>query len=259
MDKKSVFVVADSKEFINEAVRAIAKEENLYVLGSAENGKEGLDRIKKYTHIDVLILDLVLPVFDGLQVLKELKDHGQWYPHIGVIICQSGLVNDNILALIKSYGADQFLLKPYEMSTLINQINLNTEICDYQKVNQEQKLEENITRILHDVGIPAHIKGYNYLRSAISSSYYHNEYIGQITKILYPEIARKYNTTGSRVERAIRHAIEVAWSRGNIDTIDEIFGYTISASKAKPTNSEFIAMISDYLSLKDKKISSKVF
>ena len=105
---------------------------------------------------------------------------------------------------------------------------------------------------MHEVGIPAHIKGYGYLRTAITYSYENSDYIGQVTKTLYPEIARKYKTTGSRVERAIRHAIEVAWNRGNIDTIDEIFGYTISSAKAKPTNSEFIAMISDYLNVENK-------
>ena len=130
------------------------------------------------------------------------------------------------------------------------------ELEKYQKV----KLENEITEILHEVGIPAHIKGYTYLRSSIMETYYNPDILGQVTKILYPDIARMYNTTSSRVERAIRHAIEVAWNRGNTDAIDDIFGYTVSASKSKPTNSEFIAMISDKLRLahKTKTTSLKV-
>src|SRR5699024_2819766 len=118
----------------------------------------------------------------------------------------------------------------------------------YKKV----KIENEITEILHEVGIPAHIKGYMYLRTAILTTYYNIEILGQVTKVLYPDIARMYNTTSSRVERAIRHAIEVAWNRGNTDAIDDIFGYTVSAVKAKPTNSEFIAMIADKLRLAHK-------
>ena len=124
---------------------------------------------------------------------------------------------------------------------------------------QKLELESEITSLLHEVGIPAHIKGYMYLRTAILETYLNVDFLGQITKVLYPEIARKYETTASRVERAIRHAIEVAWNRGNIDAIDEIFGYTISASKAKPTNSEFIAMIADKLRLEHRLKNKKVF
>lgn len=257
MEKKTVFIVDDSNELTTEVIRKISMTDNLVLSGSSNNGKDALEALSRLTQLDVLVLDLILPQVDGFQVLKEITDNPNNYPHIKHIICQSGLVNDNILDQLKLYDITQFMLKPYNIESLINQINH----CVSYKVNndsKEQKLEENITKILHDVGIPAHIKGYKYLRSAISSSYYHSEYIGQVTKLLYPEIAKMYQTTGSRVERAIRHAIEVAWNRGNVDVIDEIFGYTISATKAKPTNSEFIAMISDYLSLKDKKICSKI-
>ena len=130
-----------------------------------------------------------------------------------------------------------------------NVISLN--VSERDKILQLE-LEKNITDLLHEIGIPAHIKGYMYLRTAILETYENIDFLGQITKVLYPEIARTYSTTSSRVERAIRHAIEVAWNRGNVDAIDEIFGYTVSASKAKPTNSEFIAMISDKLRLDHK-------
>ena len=136
------------------------------------------------------------------------------------------------------------------------QVNLD---ADEQQRMQKLELESKITSLLHEIGIPAHIKGYMYLRTAILETYLNVDFLGQITKVLYPEIARKYETTASRVERAIRHAIEVAWNRGNIDAIDDIFGYTISASKAKPTNSEFIAMISDKLRLEHRLKSRKAF
>ncbi len=257
MEKKKVFIVEDSNELTNDVIKSISMCDNLSIAGSAKNGKEALEKIKKLNHLDVLLIDLILPVMDGFQVLKELQDHKESYPKIKNIICQSGLVNDNVLGLLKLYDITSFIQKPYEMNSLIDQIQYCLSI-DKSNTNQDQTLEENITKILHEVGIPAHIKGYKYLRCAISSAYYHSEYIGQVTKSLYPEIARMYNTTGSRVERAIRHAIEVAWGRGNVDVIDDIFGYTISATKAKPTNSEFIAMISDHLSLKNRKISSKI-
>ena len=159
-------------------------------------------------------------------------------------------------------------MKPFEISQLADRLSMITGMTmkktiegNVMKINldehekervQKLELEQDITDILHEIGIPAHIKGYMYLRTAILETFMNTDYLGQITKVLYPEIARRYMTTSSRVERAIRHAIEVAWTRGNIDAIDDIFGYTISASKAKPTNSEFIAMISDKLRLEHR-------
>ncbi len=250
MKKKTVFVVDDNEEFLSQAVKGISMREDMYVINTASNGQEALQRLRGYHEIDVLVLDLVMPILDGLEVLRELNDHRTLYPKIGMIICQSGLVNQQIFDMMSSYGVHHFLLKPYELDALIARISsLNVVTTS----DHEFDLERCITSLLHEVGIPAHIKGYSYLRTAIAYSYNSQEYIGQVTKVLYPEIARRYKTTGSRVERAIRHAIEVAWSRGNIDTIDEIFGYTISATKAKPTNSEFIAMIADHLQVQYKK------
>lgn len=158
-------------------------------------------------------------------------------------------------------------MKPFEMEELVDKLNFIVGFTSKQKkgnglrvnLDEDEKkrlakleLESEITELLHEIGIPAHIKGYMYLRTAILETYLNVDFLGQITKVLYPEIARKYATTASRVERAIRHAIEVAWNRGNIDAIDDIFGYTISASKAKPTNSEFIAMIADKLRLEHR-------
>lgn len=256
MEKKKVFIIDDSMEYINEVSRSISSLEDVFVCDFALNGKEGLEKLRKYKDIDILILDLVTPIYDGYKVLKEIKENKLLYPSINFIICQSGLISDNSLSLIKSYGCDLFLLKPYSIDVLIDHINVN--LNERFRINKEQTVEKKITKVLHEVGIPAHIKGYEYLRTAINSSYENPEYFSQITKILYPEIAKKYKTTGSRVERAIRHAIEVAWNRGNIDAIDEIFGYTISANKAKPTNSEFIAMISDYIKMHNNMIDAKI-
>ena len=163
---------------------------------------------------------------------------------------------------LQKYSIAYLLMKPFEVKQIINKmiaisgvetngnvISLN--VSERDKILQLE-LEKNITDILHEIGIPAHIKGYMYLRTAILQTYENIDFLGQITKVLYPEIAKTYSTTSSRVERAIRHAIEVAWNRGNVDAIDEIFGYTISANKAKPTNSEFIAMIADKLRLDNK-------
>lgn len=252
MKKKTVFVVDDNEEFLSQAVKGISMREDMYVINTASNGQEALQRLRGYHEIDVLVLDLVMPILDGIEVLREINDHRSLYPKIGMIICQSGLVNQQIFDMMSSFGVHHFLLKPYEIDALIARIG-TLNVAPNQSSSNEFDLERCITNLLHEVGIPAHIKGYSYLRTAIEYSYNSHEYIGQVTKVLYPEIARRYKTTGSRVERAIRHAIEIAWSRGNVDTIDEIFGYTISATKAKPTNSEFIAMIADYLSVQHKK------
>ena len=190
--------------------------------------------------------------------------------HIQVdhIICTTPFVNDLIVAGVQNYRIDYILMKPFEIEQLCDKLNfivgytrkehissnvVKVNLDDDEKERlQKLELESEITELLHEIGIPAHIKGYMYLRTAILETYLNVDFLGQITKVLYPEIAKKYATTASRVERAIRHAIEVAWNRGNIDAIDDIFGYTISASKAKPTNSEFIAMISDKLRLEHR-------
>lgn len=241
------------------------------VIGSAVNGEQCLHELHGH-EIDVLILDLIMPNVDGMEVLSALKKHSIKVRHI---LCTTPILNDFIITQIQQYNVDYILMKPFELQSLdqrlrvicgfaskavakdaMIQVNLDEE---EQKRLQKLELESEITSLLHEVGIPAHIKGYMYLRTAILETYLNVDFLGQITKVLYPEIAKKYETTASRVERAIRHAIEVAWNRGNIDAIDDIFGYTISASKAKPTNSEFIAMIADKLRLEHRLKNKKVF
>ena len=272
MEKKlQVYLVDDSQEMIQKMKNGLKNSRLFEVIGSAVNGEQCLHELHGH-EIDVLILDLIMPNVDGMEVLSALKKHSIKVRHI---LCTTPILNDFIITQIQQYNVDYILIKPFELQSLdqrlrvicgfaskavakdaMIQVNLDEE---EQKRLQKLELESEITSLLHEVGIPAHIKGYMYLRTAILETYLNVDFLGQITKVLYPEIAKKYETTASRVERAIRHAIEVAWNRGNIDAIDDIFGYTISASKAKPTNSEFIAMIADKLRLEHRLKNKKVF
>lgn len=272
MEKKlQVYLVNDSQEMIQKMKNGLKNSRLFEVIGSAVNGEQCLHELHGH-EIDVLILDLIMPNVDGMEVLSALKKHSIKVRHI---LCTTPILNDFIITQIQQYNVDYILMKPFELQSLdqrlrvicgfaskavakdaMIQVNLDEE---EQKRLQKLELESEITSLLHEVGIPAHIKGYMYLRTAILETYLNVDFLGQITKVLYPEIAKKYETTASRVERAIRHAIEVAWNRGNIDAIDDIFGYTISASKAKPTNSEFIAMIADKLRLEHRLKNKKVF
>lgn len=269
-NKISVYLVDDSLEMIHSMKEVFVKNDTYQVVGSATDGERCLKELNS-KHIDVLILDLIMPKKDGIAVLQDLKKHNINVRHI---ICTTPFVNDLIVSQVQNFQIDYILMKPFEITELIDKLNLIVGFSSKQKnpntlsvnLNEEEKermikleLESEITELLHEIGIPAHIKGYMYLRTAILETYLNVDFLGQITKVLYPEIAKKYATTASRVERAIRHAIEVAWNRGNIDAIDDIFGYTISASKAKPTNSEFIAMISDKLRLEHRLKNKTVF
>ena len=259
-----VYIVDDSIEMIQKMKNEIRKSSMFTIMGNAANGEQCLLELRS-KHIDILVLDLIMPKKDGIAVLKEMKVNNIHADHI---ICTTPFINDLIVSQIQNYQVDYLLMKPFDLTQLIDKLHTiagmnvtETREGNVLKINlddQEKErilkldLESEITSLLHEIGIPAHIKGYMYLRTAILETYLNVDFLGQITKVLYPEIARKYGTTASRVERAIRHAIEVAWNRGNIDAIDDIFGYTISASKAKPTNSEFIAMISDKLRLEHR-------
>ena len=259
-----IYLVDDSSDMIHSMKDEFLKNSMFQVVGSATNGEQCLIELHG-KHVDVLVLDLIMPKKDGIQVLQELRSN---QIHVDHIICTTPFINELIVSELDNYHVDYLLMKPFEISQLTDRLAMITgmslkktiegnmmkiNLDDHEKERvQKLELEQDITDILHEIGIPAHIKGYMYLRTAILETFMNTDYLGQITKVLYPEIARRYMTTSSRVERAIRHAIEVAWTRGNIDAIDDIFGYTISASKAKPTNSEFIAMISDKLRLEHR-------
>lgn len=257
MEKLRIFVADDNKEYIDYICSIISKQNNMHIVDVAYNGEEVLSKLRQIGAIDILITDMVMPLMDGYNLLRRIKE-GREDVSIKHIICMSALVNEKVLSMVSNFGGDMFIIKPFKASVLLDSIQTVLENDGDFGINESNgnsiSIEKRVSDLLHEMGIPAHIKGYNYLRTGILLTFQNQgEYIGQITKVLYPEIAKKYKTTSSRVERAIRHAIEVAWIRGNVDTVDDIFGYSINANKAKPTNSEFIAMIADYLAVQKKK------
>lgn len=259
MEKISVCLVDDNRELIQLMKDYFDEQEDIEVVGIANNGRECLTMLED-VEPDVLVLDIIMPHIDGLAVLNTLrKTKRDSIPHV---IMLTAFGQEEVMKKAVDLGASYFILKPFDLDNLADQIRqlqgnsmITTPDVNKSSKNKERKkqdLEANITNIIHEIGVPAHIKGYMYLREAITMVYHDIELLGSITKVLYPDIAKKFNTTASRVERAIRHAIEVAWSRGNIDSISALFGYTVSISKAKPTNSEFIAMVADHLRLEHK-------
>ena len=270
--KISVLIADDNKEFCNILNDYLLSQRDIVVTGIAKDGLEALKLIEE-KQPDLVVLDIIMPHLDGLGVLERINSLGlEKTPRVIVL---SAVGQDKITQRAITLGADYYVVKPFDMDVFTERIRqmFNSTISEEptnskptisvvegsksedssSDDNKEpMDLEVEITSIIHEIGVPAHIKGYMYLRTAIMKTYDNIDILGQVTKVLYPEIARNYNTTSSRVERAIRHAIEVAWNRGNTEAIDDIFGYTVSASKSKPTNSEFIAMIADKLRLAHK-------
>ena len=261
MAKITVAIVDDNVKMIDNICDILKEDEDIEIVAKAQNGEEGYEEIKAKSP-DVVLLDLIMPKMDGLSMMDKINKDSTIIK-MPFFIVTSAISNEAVIQDSFQYGAGYYMLKPFEMNMIVDRIHSAKEgtkkrVADYKKVvaafeDMEQYMERNIesdvTAIIHDVGVPAHIKGYQYLREAIILSIRDNEMLNSITKILYPTIAKKFQTTPSRVERAIRHAIEVAWNRGKMDTIDELFGYTIDIEKGKPTNSEFIALISDKIRL----------
>ncbi|MZQ84297.1 sporulation transcription factor Spo0A [Paenibacillus sp. 5J-6] len=265
MQKIQVLLADDNREFTHLLSEFIGEQEDMEIVGVAYNGNEVLRFLEQQRELpDVLILDIIMPHLDGLGVLEKMREMN--LPAQPKIIMLTAFGQENITQKAVQLGASYYILKPFDMETLTNRIrqlvgnnqsNATTSSSSSPRANvvhmpKGKNLDANITSIIHEIGVPAHIKGYQYLREAITMVYNNIEILGAITKTLYPAIAEKYKTTPSRVERAIRHAIEVAWTRGNIDSISFIFGYTINISKSKPTNSEFIAMVADKLRIEHK-------
>lgn len=259
MKKIKVCIIDDNRELVGLLEEYIDAQEDMEVIGVAHNGQECLELIEQLEP-DVMVLDIIMPHLDGLAVLERMRQMNKKVPNV---IMLTAFGQEDVTKKAVELGASYFILKPFDMEYLaghIRQVSGKTtsfvrKSSTSFKTHQEPKtknLDASITSIIHEIGVPAHIKGYLYLREAISMVYNDIELLGSITKVLYPDIAKKFNTTASRVERAIRHAIEVAWSRGNIDSISSLFGYTVSMSKAKPTNSEFIAIVADKLRLEHK-------
>jgi len=254
-------VSIDDNQEIREGFKEYFKDTTgIELVGDAENGESGYELIKSKKP-DVVILDIVMPKLDGLGLLEKLASEGiaGVTPHI---IMYSAIGNDTVIQKAFSLGAEYYIMKPGDIQDITTRIR---EACatvsapssvisaHSQNTINENNLESVITDIIHDIGVPAHIKGYSYLREAIGLCIKDDEFINSITKLLYPTVAKNFSTTSSRVERAIRHAIEVAWNRGREEILTDIFGYTIDTNKGKPTNGEFIAMISDSIKLKMKK------
>ncbi|OAS22934.1 sporulation transcription factor Spo0A [Paenibacillus oryzisoli] len=263
MQKIQVLLADDNREFTHLLSEFIGEQEDMEIMGVAYNGNEVLRFLEQQREMpDVLILDIIMPHLDGLGVLEKMREMN--LPSQPKIIMLTAFGQENITQKAVQLGASYYILKPFDMETLTNRIRqlagnptTSTTTSSTPRANvvhmpKGKNLDANITSIIHEIGVPAHIKGYQYLREAITMVYNNIEILGAITKTLYPAIAEKYKTTPSRVERAIRHAIEVAWTRGNIDSISFIFGYTINISKSKPTNSEFIAMVADKLRIEHK-------
>lgn len=250
-------VSIDDNQEVRETLKNYFKTcPDLEFVGEAENGQSGYELIKTLNP-DAVILDIVMPKLDGLGLLEKLAQE-----NISTnILIYSAIGNDSVVQKTFSLGAKYYIMKPCEVqdiATRIRQASKSTPSsvsvisAHAGSLITENNLESVITDIIHDIGVPAHIKGYNYLRDAITLCIKDDEFINSITKLLYPTVAKNFSTTSSRVERAIRHAIEVAWNRGREEVLTDIFGYTIDTNKGKPTNGEFIAMISDSIKLKMK-------
>ena len=255
MDTKIKVLVADPSDDYRAMVTGQLKTEpDTELVGSTGDGLEAL-RLAQECRPDVVILDILLANLDGMDVMRRLGEKGVRTACIMV----SSFHRDSIVAEAAGLGVSYFMLKPFNLGTLMEKVRQvsGKSVQSFGAVTQiparqEQSLEGVVTEVIHEIGVPAHIKGYKYLREAIMLTVCDMEIINAVTKVLYPEVAKRFSTTPSRVERAIRHAIEVAWDRGDLEVLQKFFGYTVSNIKGKPTNSEFIAMIADRLSLQRK-------
>ena len=266
-DKITILIADDNPDFARTLTSYIEEDDELEVIAVARDGKQAVEMILN-TEPDIALLDVIMPHLDGIGVLEKINEANMKKRPMCIMLSAVG--QDKITQRALELGAEYYAIKPIDIEVLLGRIKdiknftpseikktyastreIRGQFIEISKKDQEN-LEALVTNVIHEVGVPAHIKGYQYLREAIMMVVNNIDIINQITKQLYPDIAVKYHTTPSRVERAIRQAIEVAWGRGQSDTVDNIFGYTISAAKGKPTNSEFIAMIADKLRLELK-------
>lgn len=253
MDKVRVLMIDDNIKLVEMIMEYFKNSSTVEVVMTACDGVQGIDKIEnEQSNYDLILLDLIMPNKDGLYVLEEMKKRNIIKP----VIVETSYNSNDIIKEVSEYGVNYFVLKPFELSDLEQKISKvfsranTTNNIDFYNSN----LQVSITKILHELGIPSHIKGYQYIREGIGIIFENPDTIGGITKELYPELANKYDTTVSRVERAIRHAIEVSWNRGDWDLMEEIFGHSVDIDKAKPTNSEFIVTIADKLRLDFHKV-----
>ena len=251
MEHTTSILIADSaEEFCAGLCAALQRSGGFQILGTVSDGEQAIRQVAEKKP-DILVLDLMLSKQDGISVLKAISA----MDHKPITLATSGFVTDYVASATANLGVRYLMLKPIDMSALVERLE---EIRGGESLRMplrrpdKTSIESMVTSIIHEIGVPAHIKGYQYLREAIIIAVNDMDVINAITKVLYPQVAKTFQTTPSRVERAIRHAIEVAWDRGDLDTLQRFFGYTVSNTKGKPTNSEFIALIADKLSLQLK-------
>ena len=251
MESRRILVADTGEDFRRSFVEAVRAEGDIQVAGDTSDGVELL-RMVETQRPDVIVMEMVLTGMDGLEVLEALPTLKlERRPRVLIL---SSFAKGTMAELAAAKGADHYMTKPCRVSTVCERIR---QLCGAGSLEDSrdrgQNLEAVVTAIIHEIGVPAHIKGYQYLREAILLAVADREVINAVTKVLYPEVAKRFGTTASRVERAIRHAIEVAWDRGDLETLQKYFGYTVSNVKGKPTNSEFIAMIADRLQLQQRE------
>lgn len=257
-EKLKVLIADDNKDFCDCLSNYLEKQEDMEIVSIAHDGVEACQKIIDQKP-DIALIDGIMPKLDGIGVLEKLHTYGKSIETMCIML--TAITGEQMTQKAFNLGAKYYIAKPFDMELLVSRIrqlkepmvpkgNRNSGICFAR--HSELDLETRVTNILHEIGVPAHIRGYHYMREAILMAIDDIDVLNYITKELYPSIAKKCNTTPSRVERAIRHAIEVAWSRGKVDAIDSLFGYTVSNNKGKPTNSEFIALIADRLRLELK-------
>ena len=261
MERLNVAIADDNERILELLGEIVDNDKELSLVGKANNGEEMYQIIKNHEP-DVVLLDLIMPKMDGLSVMERVNEDKNLKKSPNFIII-TAVGQERITEDAFKKGASYYILKPFHNETVLNRIK---EVQEEVRTHKDKKetntnclmnkreicLENRVTDMIHEIGIPAHIKGYHYLRDAILMAIEDMDVLNAITKILYPTVAKRHQTTSSRVERAIRHAIEVAWSRGKLDTLDELFGYTVSNGKGKPTNSEFIALVADTIRLEQK-------
>ncbi|MDD2203660.1 MAG: sporulation transcription factor Spo0A [Bacilli bacterium] len=256
MENIRVLMVDDNENLVAMIKEYFISHLNIEIVLEAYDGAEAMEIIeKKNNEYDVIILDLIMPNRDGIYVLEEMKKKNINKP----IIISTSYNAADMIRRVSEYNVNYFILKPFELSDLEKRILecVNKKTQDGKVINLlHNNLQISVTKLLHELGVPSHIKGYQYIREGIIMLYETPSMIGGITKELYPEIATKFDTTVSRVERAIRHAIEVSWNRGDWKLMEEIFGHSVDIDKAKPTNSEFIVTISDKLRLEFRKVTN---
>lgn len=268
MTEFNVAIAEDNPQMLTLLNDMLDTEQDFHVVGQAANGEDAYKMIMK-TKPDLVLMDVIMPKLDGISVMERIRKEkdGKEMPSF-IMVTAAG--NDRIASDAFGLGASYYIMKPFNRDVVMDRIR---HVCQgmlkpnsgepRRKISAyvdksayiKENLEDDVTKLLHEIGIPAHIKGYQYLRDAIAISVEEEDMLVSVTKVLYPTIAKRHDTTSSRVERAIRHAIEVAWSRGSLDTIHSLFGYTVNTGKGKPTNSEFIALIADKIRLEYKRIS----